>query len=643
MNQPEFPPMSRTELDRLGWDESSPSFLRAIHEGRDECDVIIVTGDAYVDHPSFGSAIIARVLIDAGFRTGIIAQPDWKTTQDFEQLGRPRLFFGITAGNVDSMVNHYSPLGQKRRVDAYSPAGKTDLRPNRATIIYANRLRETFPGVRLVLGGIEASLRRLAHYDYWDNKIRRSILLDAKADVIAYGMAERAVVEIAHRLKADPNDDLKNIPGTVISVSSQETIDNAIKIPSFEQVSQNKQAFQDAFMTWYSEQDQPHGKTIVQPHADRLVVQYPPQPPLTQKELDRIYDLPYRRQAHPIYRNRKIPAFETVKFSITSHRGCLGSCTFCSLSAHQGRVIQWRSAESIVNEARLITKMEGFKGHITDVGGPTANMYATTCPSLDRAEPCRNRECLFPEPCPSLQNDCHYQLKVLEAIRLLPGVKKVSIGTGLRYDLIQGKEGLHFLTELCWHYISGQLRIAPEHSANRVLSRMRKTSSESYKRFLRSFEQVNRKLGRKQYLIPYYISGFPGCTLEDMVELAEHIEQSGATGLTPKLIRQVQDFTPLPMTLASLMYYTGIDPFTGEMLYVARDIKDKKLQRAIMQLRDPVAFAYAVKSLGKMGSLRLAQRINRLGPKSESTSARHRTRRTSRSKSVTGRAREIER
>jgi uncharacterized radical SAM protein YgiQ len=608
MNQPEFPPMSRVELDRLGWDE---------------CDVIIVTGDAYVDHPSFGSAIIARVLIDAGFRTGLIAQPDWKSTQDFEQLGRPRLFFGITAGNVDSLVNHYSPLGQKRRVDAYSPAGEAGLRPNRATIIYTNRLRETFPDVRLVLGGIEASLRRLAHFDYWDNKVRRSILLDAKADIIAYGLAERAVVEIAHRLKGDLEDNLKNIPGTVISVSKQETIDNTIKIPSFEQVNQDKQTFHDGFMTWYAEQDQPHGKTIIQQHGDRLVVQYPPQLPLTQKELDRIYDLPYRRQVHPIYRNRKIPALETVKFSITSHRGCLGSCTFCTLAAHQGRIIQWRSLESIENEARLITQMDGFKGHITDVGGPTANMYATTCPKLERAEPCRNRECLFPKPCPSLQNDCQQQLKVLETIRHLPSVKKVSIGTGLRYDLIQGKEGLHFLTELCRYYISGQLRIAPEHSSNQVLARMHKTSSESYQRFLRSFDQVNSKLGRKQYLIPYYISGFPDCTLEDMVELAEQIERSGDTGLTPKLILQVQDFTPLPMTLASLMYYTGIDPFTGEQLYVARDIKDKKLQRAILQLRDPVSYAYAVKSLRKIGSQRLIKRISRLGPKSKPTRIHH--------------------
>jgi uncharacterized radical SAM protein YgiQ len=603
MNQPEFLPVSRVELDRLGWDE---------------CDVIIVTGDAFVDHPSFGSAVIARVLIDAGFRTGVIAQPDWNSTQDFEKLGRPRLFFGVTAGNVDSLVNHYSPLGQKRRVDAYSPGGKIGLRPNRATIIYANRLREAFPGVRLVLGGIEASLRRLAHYDYWDNKVRRSILLDAKADIIAFGMAERAVVEIARRLAVDPKDNLGNIPGTVVSVRSPKGIGNAIVIPSFEQVSRDKHAFQDAFMAWYSERDQPRGKTVLQPHADRFVVQYPPQPPLTRKELDRIYDLPYRRQAHPIYRDLgKIPALETVKFSITSHRGCLGSCTFCTITAHQGRVIQWRSSKSIVGEALLITQMPGFKGHITDVGGPTANMYATTCPRLDRAEPCRNRDCLFPEPCPSLQNDCRRQLKVLEAIRRLPGVKKVSIGTGLRFDLIQGEEGLHYLTELCRHYVSGQLRIAPEHTTNRVLARMRKTSSESYQRFLHSFEQVNRSLGRKQYLIPYYISGFPGCTLEDMVELAEHIEQSGAAGLTPKLIRQVQAFTPLPMTLASLMYYTGIDPFAGEKLYVARDIKEKKLQRAILQLRDPAAYAYAIRSLSKMGSRRLAKRINRLGPNSE--------------------------
>jgi len=582
--------------------------------GWDECDVIIVTGDAYVDHPSFGSAIIARVLIDAGFRVGVIAQPRWDSTEDFRQLGKPRLFFGVTAGNVDSMVNHYSPLFQKRRTDAYSPGGKPGLRPNRATIVYCGRLREAYPGVKLVLGGIEASLRRLAHYDYWDDAVRRSILLDAKANIIAYGMAERAIKEIARRLNQNPAEDLAAIPGTVIAAGARPA--EAVEIPSYEEAKADKVKFLETFLPWYQESDQPSGKSVIQPSGDRYVVQYPPALPLSQDELDRVYDLPYQRKPHPKYESQgKIPALETVKFSITSHRGCLGSCTFCGLRAHQGRIIQRRSPGSIVAEAKTIARMPDFKGHITDVGGPTANMYGATCPQLLQAKPCRNRECLFPECCPKLESDLVKQLEVLEAVRNLPGVKKVSIGTGLRYDLLWSgsrEEQERSLTELARHYISGQLRIAPEHISSRVLSLMRKSSRQQYLRFMARFESVNRRLGRKQYLIPYFISGFPGCTAEDMVELAEFLAESKRTHNVPELIRQVQDFTPLPMTAAGAMYYAETDPFTGKKLHVARDIREKKLQRALLQLAELGNYAYARKVLKETGRTKLLARVERL-------------------------------
>jgi uncharacterized radical SAM protein YgiQ len=595
--QPDFPPMSREEMKRLGWDE---------------CDVIIVTGDAYVDHPSFGSAVIARVLMDAGFRVGTIAQPRWDRVDDFQRLGRPRLFFGVTAGNVDSMVNLYSPLMQKRRVDDYSPGGKTGLRPSRATIVYCGRLREAYPGVKLVLGGIEASLRRLAHYDYWDDAVRRSILLDAKANILAYGMAELAVVTIARRLSQDPQDNLAGIPGTVIVTSGQCPAD-AVEIPSEEETRADKDRFLSAFMTWYRESDQPKGRTIVQRSGNRCVVQYPPALPLSSAELDRVYDLPFQRRPHPGYeRAGEIPALEMVKFSITSHRGCLGSCTFCSLRAHQGRISQWRSQRSIVDEARRIARLPGFRGHITDIGGPTANMYGATCPQLANGSPCRNRECLFPERCPSLRSDLGRQLQMLATVRALPGVKRVSIGTGLRYDLFDPSSGAREIEELARHYISGQLRIAPEHVAKRVLDLMRKSSCEQYERFMAQFEAVNRRLGKKQYLIPYFISGFPGCTAEDMVELAEFLAAERRVHDLPALIRQVQDFTPLPMTPAAAMYYTGKDPFTGRKLYVARDIRDKKLQRALLQLAVPANYTYACRALRAAGQKQLLARVERL-------------------------------
>jgi uncharacterized radical SAM protein YgiQ len=581
------------EMTRLGWRQ---------------CDAIIVTGDAYVDHPSFGSAVIARVLLDAGFQVGVIAQPRWNVPDDFTKLGRPRLFFGVTAGNVDSMVANFSPNFRRRHTDDYSPAGEPGLRPDRAVIVYCNRLRELYKGVPLVIGGIEASLRRLAHYDHWDDAVRRSILLDARADILVYGMGEKAVIEVARRLDSDSAANLTGIRGTAVIVKDLPASGSLVTIPSFDEVNENPQAFNEAFRLWRREADDPAGKNVVQAHGDRCVVQHPPALPLTQAELGRVYELPYTRLPHPGYRQR-IPALETVRFSITSHRGCLGTCTFCSLAAHQGRIIQWRSLESIVAEARVIAAMPGFKGHITDVGGPTANMYGATCPQMQKRHVCPARECTFPRRCPSLKLDTVAELRVLAAVRAVPGVKKVSIGTGIRFDLLDDEPGLNYVEQLCRHYLSGQLRIAPEHVSDRVLAVMHKASHGSYARFRERFTEINRRLGRRQYLIPYFISGHPGTTVEDAFELAEYLVRTERFH-----IRQVQQFTPLPMTAAGAAYHTGRDPFTDRLLHVARDPRETRLQRALLQLHEPENFAYAERALRTMKRDDLVRRLRRLRP-----------------------------
>lgn len=596
------PPLSRRGMAALGWDS---------------CDVIIVTGDAYVDHPSFGSAVVARVLLDAGFRVGVIAQPRWSGPDDFASLGRPRLFFGVTAGNVDSLVANYSPGLQRRRDDDFSPGGKPGLRPNRATTVYCNRLRETFGDVPLVIGGIEASLRRLAHYDHWDNSVRRSLLLDTRADILLYGMAEKGVVEVARRLSPvlsqDPSTPrpldpflLGGIRGSC--VNRKEPPAAAVKLPSYETVSADKAAFNEAFRLWRREADNPAGRTVAQPHSDRWVVHYPPPPPMSQAELDHIYDLPYTRQPHPDYRE-KVPALEPVRFSITSHRGCLGSCAFCSLSAHQGRIIQWRSRRSILAEAARITRLSGFKGHITDVGGPTANMYGATCNMMAKGHVCPDRECTWPQRCPNLRLAAREELAVLGAIRTLPGVKKVSLGTGFRFDLLDEQPGLGYLEQLCNYYVSGQLRVAPEHVSSRALAAMHKPSHASYMAFRRRFADTTRHLGRKQYLIPYFISGHPGSTVDDALELAEFLVR------TERLfIRQVQQFTPLPMTAAAAAWHTGKDPLTDKPLYVPRDPKEVRLQRALLKLHEPGNYIYAQRALQKLGRQDLLRRLHALRP-----------------------------
>ena len=595
-----LPPLSRPGMAALGWES---------------CDVIIVTGDAYVDHPSFGSAVIARVLLDAGFRVGVIAQPRWSGLEDFVSLGRPRLFFGVAAGNVDSLVANHSPTRQRRRADDFSPGGRPGLRPDRATTVYCNRLREAYKDVPLVIGGVEASLRRLAHYDYWEDAVRRSLLLDTRADILLYGMAERAVVEVARRLgSVSPAPCPSPLAPSLLDgirgscVNRREPPLDAVALPSYERVSTDKEAFNEAFRLWHHEADNPHGRVVAQVHADRWVVHYPLPEPMPQDELDHVYDLPYTRLPHPDYKE-KIPALETVRFSITSHRGCLGSCTFCSLAAHQGRIIQWRSRKSILAEAARITRLEGFKGHITDVGGPTANMYAATCAKMAAGRVCPDRECTWPQRCPNLRLAAGEELAALEAVRRLPGVKRVSVGTGFRFDLLDDRRGLDYLDQLCRHYVSGQLRVAPEHVSSRVLAAMHKPSHASYLAFRRRFADANRRLGRKQYLIPYFISGHPGSTVDDALELAEFLVR------TERLfIRQVQQFTPLPMTAAAAAWHTGKDPFTGKPLYVPRDPKEVRLQRALLQLHEPGNYVYAQRALQKLGRQDLLRRLRALRP-----------------------------
>lgn len=581
--------MTRAEARSLGWDE---------------LDAIIVTGDAYVDHPSFGAAVIARVLIDAGYRTGIIAQPGWDTRTDFTALGRPRLFFGVTAGNVDSLVANLSPTRQRRREDDYSPGGKAGLRPDRATLVYCNRLRELFPGVPLVLGGIEASLRRLAHYDYWSDSVRRSLLVDARADLLIYGMGERQVVEAARRL--DRGVDLAGIPGTC--VISRDKPAGAVELPGFEAVSTDKLAFAEAFKLWYRTAADPQGPVVVQSHAARFVVQYPMSPPLEPAELDRIYELPYARAAHPAY-SEPVPALEPVRFSITAHRGCLGTCAFCGLGAHQGRIIQARSKESVVREAQRMTRVEGFKGHVTDVGGPSANMYAATCRQMRRGRVCTGRDCTHPRRCPELQLNLETELALLDAVRRVSGIKLVTVGSGLRFDLLDDAAGRDYVEQMCRWHVSGQLRVAPEHCSPGVLAQMRKGNHESYLRFRETFAEANRRLKRKQYLIPYFISGHPGATADDAVALAEFLVR-----IERFRIRQVQQFTPLPLTLAGATWHTGVDPLTGRPVHVARDEREQKLQRALLQLHSPENFKLAERELSRLGRRDLIERIRRLRP-----------------------------
>jgi uncharacterized radical SAM protein YgiQ len=544
-------------------------------------DFLLVTGDAYVDHPSFGIAIIGRLLEDQGFRVGVIAQPDWRRTADFTVLGRPRYACLVTAGNLDSMVNNYTGNKKRRPEDVYSPGGKPGLRPDRATIVYCNRLREVFPGTPVIIGGIEASLRRLAHYDYWDNKVRRSLLLDARADLLVFGMGEKPVGEIARRLaKGEAVSDLTDISGTVFASAGYEK--KAVLLPSFEQVRDDKKKYAEAFKLSYNEQDPFTGRPLIQPHGEQLIVQNQPGRPLTTEQMDSIYGLPYMRGYHPFYKQEGgVPALQEVEFSITAQRGCYGGCAFCALTFHQGCIIQARSHESILEEARLLTELPGFKGIIHDVGGPTANFRSPACSKQVRSGACRDKQCLYPDKCRSVQVEHADLLELLRKIRSLPGVKKVFLRSGLRYDYLAYEKDPGVLRELCRHHISGQLKVAPEHVAPAVLKYMRKPGHEVYEQFTEKYTKANRELGKKQYLVPYFIVAHPGCTLKDAVKLAEYIRDMG---YNPE---QIQDFTPTPGSLSTCIYYTGIDPLTGEKVYVPRSERERKMQRALAQYRNP--------------------------------------------------------
>lgn len=585
-----FLPTSKDEMQERGWSE---------------LDIIIVTGDAYVDHPSYGASVIGRVLEAEGFKVGIIAQPDWRTAEDFKRLGKPRLFFGVTAGNLDSMVANYTANKTVRRKDDYSPGGKAGLRPDRATIVYTNRIREAFGCVPVVLGGIEASLRRLAHYDYWSDKVRRSVLLDSKADILVYGMGEKQTIEIAKRLAAgEEMKSIDNIRGTVVIKNDISALKGYVLLPSFEEVLQDKEAFIEAFKSFYENADPVKAMTLIQKHGERFVVQLPPALPLTTEELDRIYLLDYARDWHPSYNKAgAVPGFETVRFSIISHRGCCGGCHFCSLYAHQGRIVQSRSEASIAREVSNIAQDPGFRGTITDIGGPTANLYRAHCDFWAKRGACNNKHCLTPEKCKDLKLGYNDSIQLWRKLRAIPKVRHVFIGSGVRYDLLVEASSDAYLQELCAHHISGQLKIAPEHISLPVLKLMNKPSVKRYEEFVRRFDAVNKRLHKKQFLVNYFLSSHPGCGLSEALQLALYLAEHG---IHPE---QIQDFKPLPMTASGVMYYTGKDPFTGKSVYIIKGIRDRKTQRALIQYRQPQNKKLVLEALKKLKKQDLKKRF----------------------------------
>lgn len=563
----------------------------------EQLDYIIVTGDAYVDHPSFGTAIIGRTLESQGFTVGIIAQPDWNSAEDFRRLGKPKYAFLVNSGNIDSMVNHYTAAKRKRSDDFYSPGGKSGHRPDRAVIVYCNRIREAFRDTTILIGGIEASLRRFAHYDYWDNKVRRSILADSKADLLMYGMGEKTIVQIAELLSYGLDiSKLVNVKGTCYLTKDISSIKDYIMVPSFEEASTDKKAYNESFRLESYEQDPIRGKTLVQPHGDRFLIQNPPQDPLTEEEMDFTYNLPYTRKPHPIYDSLGgIPAITEVKFSITSHRGCFGSCSFCALTFHQGRIIQNRTADSIVDEAKLLTTLDDFKGYIHDIGGPTANFRHRSCKLQEEHGTCKARQCMFPNPCKNLIIDHQEYLSVLRRVRSLPGIKKVFIRSGIRYDyLIHDKNG-EFFKELCQHHISGQLKVAPEHVSPKVLAQMGKPGRDVYDRFVKKYFDINKALNKKQFLVPYLMSSHPGSDLNSAIELALYVKEMG---YNPE---QIQDFYPTPGSLSTTIYYTGVNPLTGEKVYTPKTQEEKDMQRALIQFRVPKNYNLVKKALIKAG------------------------------------------
>jgi len=578
----EFLPICGEDMRRRGWDE---------------LDFLCVVGDAYVDHPSFGHAIVSRLLESLGYRVGVVAQPNWRSKDDFARMGRPRLAVLVAAGNLDSMLSNYSSPGKRRRDDDYAPGGRAGLRPDRATLVYCNRVRELWKDVPLIIGGIEASLRRMAHYDYWADDVRRSILVDSRADLLIYGMAEYQLERIAALLSADvPVSHIRDVPGTCWKTHAPSDAPDALELPSYEEASRGGKAFAEAFRLFCPEQNFADGRRLIQDQGAWFAVHNPPPPPLDTEKLDAVYALPYARAAHPSYGSDEIPALREVRFSITAHRGCFGECAFCAISSHQGRVVQTRSDQSILREARIITEMPDFKGYIHDVGGPTANFHTQACGKQAAKGACRGKSCLYPKPCPNLRASHREYLGLLRRIRAIKGVKKVFIRSGLRYDyILSDPNGGEFLRELCEHHISGQLKIAPEHASSAVLAKMRKPPKECTAQFVSAYRAENARTGKKQFLVPYLMSSHPGCGLKESVELAEFIRD---IGLRPE---QVQDFTPTPGTLSACMYHTGMDPFTGEAVYTAKDKEEKAMQRALLQYWMPQNYELARKALQLAG------------------------------------------
>ena len=544
-------------------------------------DFVYICGDAYVDHPSFGAAIITRLLESRGYSVGIIAQPDWRKKESIAVFGEPRLGFLVSAGNMDSMVNHYTVAKKHRKQDAYSPGGQMGLRPDRAVTVYSNLIRQTYKHTPIILGGIEASLRRLAHYDYWSDGMKRSVLMDAGADLISYGMGERSILEIAEALdKGFPVSSITFIPGTVYKTKE---MPKGELLPSYEQLCENKKAYADSFRIQYENTDAFSGKVLIEDYGNRgYVVQNPPAKPLSQKEMDEVYALPYARTYHPMYEKQgKIPAIEEIKFSITSNRGCFGGCNFCALTFHQGRIVQTRSHASIIEEAKSYMTEKDFKGYIHDVGGPTADFRHPACKKQERKGVCTNRQCLFPKPCKNLDTDHKDYLELLRKLRNISGVKKVFIRSGIRFDYVNADTSSAFLDELAKYHVSGQLRVAPEHVSDEVLYYMGKPEHAVYQQFLKKFEKANARSGKKQYVVPYLMSSHPGCTITEAVKLAEYVRDMGF------MPEQVQDFYPTPSTMSTCMYYTGIDPRTGKKVYVPKTFKEKAMQRALLQYKNP--------------------------------------------------------
>ncbi len=566
--------------------------------GIEQLDFVYVIGDAYVDHPSFGHAIISRVLEAAGYSVGIISQPDWKDEKSITVLGRPRLGFLVSGGNMDSMVNHYFVSGRHRPMDAYTPGGEPYKRPDHATVVYGNLIRRVYKDVPVIIGGIEASLRRMAHYDYWSDSFKRSILLDSQADLISYGMGEKSIVEIADALAGGiAVRDITFIAGTVYKTKDISGIYEGIRLPSYEEMKAEPRRYAESFQVQYCNTDPFTGRTLIEAYPGGVcVVQNPPQPPLTTQEMDDVYDLPYMRTSHPSYEAAGgVPAISEIRFSLVSNRGCFGGCNFCALTFHQGRTVQVRSHESILREAEGMLQDKDFKGYIHDVGGPTANFRRPSCQKQMTRGVCKNRQCLFPQPCPNLEVDHADYLTLLRRLRALPGVKKVFIRSGIRFDYLLADRDDAFFRELVEHHVSGQLKVAPEHISDAVLEKMGKPGKAIYERFVRQYNRLNEQLGKKQFLVPYLMSSHPGSTLKEAIELAEYLRDLGY------MPEQVQDFYPTPSTVSTVMYYTGIDPRNGEPVYVCRNPHEKAMQRALIQYRNPKNHALVMEALIKGG------------------------------------------